>query len=109
MYVVLDRGDKTFSWLAVGLLIVGSALQLFASLKGVEVLLLGGNLCHSLALGEVLRVGLPSVSDLWNNVNFIGGNSQLALKMIIVFSGIAIFSCILCFVCCIKKQKDVLV
>lgn len=97
-YIVTDQGDITFSWLAVGLLVIGGALGVAAELIQVGVLLLAGSLCASAAFGEMLRVGLPSVSDIWNGVTFIGGNGQLALVFIAVFAVIALISCVLCFI-----------
>lgn len=97
-YIVTDRGDITFSWLAVGLLVLGGALGAAAEWSGLELLLLPGSLCVSAAFGEMLRVGLPSVSDIWNGVTFVGGNGRLALVFIAVFAVLALAYCILCFI-----------
>ena len=98
VYIVMDRGDMTFSWLAAGLLIVGGVLGLLSEFTKFGALLLAGSLCTSAAFGEMLRVGLPSVSDIWNGVTFVGGNGRLALTFIVIFAVIALISCILCFI-----------
>ncbi len=96
-YLVTDLGDITFSWIAFALLAVGGGCIFAASLLKKGWLLLVGSLGCSAALGEMLRVGLPSVSDLWNGVTFIGGNGKLALVFIAVLAVVAVLSCILCF------------
>lgn len=96
-YIVLDIGDITFSWITVALLAVGGGCILASFLMKQGLLLLAGSLCCSAALGELLRVGLPSVSDLWNGVTFIGGNGRLALVFIGVLAVVSLLSCVLCF------------
>lgn len=96
-YIALDVGDITFSWIAVALLAVGGGLILASLLIKQGLFLLAGSLCCSAALGELLRVGLPSVSDIWNGVTFIGGNGQLAVVFIAVLAVVALLACVLCF------------
>ena len=34
---------------------------------------------YAAAFGVVLRVAVPSLSDVWNKVNFIGGNAAMGM------------------------------
>lgn len=96
-YVITDLGDITFSWVAVMFLVIGGALGATSVFTKLDWLILPGSLCCSIALGELLRVGLPSISDIWNGVTFVGGNGWLVLGFIIATSVISLLACVLCF------------
>ena len=75
-YFVMDYGDKTFSMWAFALVVaavVAEGLILFldwAILPLVPPILMGA------AVGMHLYTAFPSISDLINNIVFIGGNSK---------------------------------
>lgn len=52
---------------------------------------------YAAAFGLVLRVAVPSLSDVWNHVNFIGGNAALGMTFAGVYFVCAILGCISCF------------
>lgn len=84
LYLALDHGDRTFTWIGFGLAVLGAFLTVLpVLLKGKPWILLPAAL-YSAAFGLVLRVALPSLSDVWNHVNFIGGNAALGMT----FAGI---------------------
>lgn len=97
LYFLLDGNDKTFTWMGVILAAVGAAST---SLCFTRFKLAGfvSAVLYSAAFGFVLRVAIPSLSDVWNKVNFIGGNATMG----IIFSGIylvcAVLSVVSCFV-----------
>ncbi len=44
-----------------------------------------------------LQATLPSLSDVWNGVNFIGGNGLVSLPFTVCFGVSAILSIVSCF------------
>lgn len=97
LYLVFDKGDRTFTWLGFGLALGGVALTALPLFFDPAVLPILPAAAYAAAFGIVLRAALPSLSDVWNGVNFIGGNAVLGM----VFSGVyltaAILACIACF------------
>lgn len=93
LYLVLDGGDmgKTFSYLPFILMLCGAVAvvpMIFFKWKFLPLIptafWIGG-------FAYTLRITVPSVSDLWNHVNFIGGNAYLGM----VFTGLFLISTIL--------------
>jgi len=85
LFIALDGSDKTFS-------LIGFLLAIAAGLGFVLVLLVKNDLCALLpavlsigAFAFTTRAMLPSLSDKWNHVNFIGGNAYMGLAFAIVF------------------------
>lgn len=71
--------------------LAGSVIGLtdfFRSFDGIALWL--ASLLYLAAIAFHMSVTLPSLSDLWNGVNFIGGNQYLALAFGIIFAVIAI-------------------
>lgn len=86
LFLVLDGSDQTFTIGCFVCVLVGSVAGLahfFFDWK--NVLLWASSLLYTAAFGFHLSVALPSLSDWWNGVNFIGGNQELALAFGIVF------------------------
>ena len=101
VWLIIDHADRTFDLLAFILILVGAlsfALVVFTKFEFAPiipaVLLIAG-------LALALNVILPSVSDLWNGVNFIGGNGVLGA----IFAGIFLVCTILETVCCFMKER----
>ena len=85
LYLILDGSDRTFTWFGFGLAILGvvsTALPLMTRFK--PSLILPAAL-YGAAFGFVLRAALPSLSDVWNHVNFIGGNAVLGMVFTSVY------------------------
>lgn len=85
IFIALDFGDFTFT---IGCFVC----ILLGSLVGLADIFLDGGTCiwlasllYSAAVGFHLYKGLQSVSDLWNGVNFIGGNQTMAIVFGIIF------------------------
>ena len=97
LYFLLDRGDRTFSWLAFALALAGAA----STLLPIKTKLAFGPIIptafYAAAFGIVLRAALPSLSDVWNGVNFIGGNAVLGVTFAGVYLLCGILGCAACF------------
>lgn len=78
-FVVLDAGDVTFSAYCVACIAAGSLVGLADVFLSREALLWVSSLFYTAGVGFHLYAALPSISDLWNHVNFIGGNQTLAI------------------------------
>lgn len=97
LYLILDNGDRTFSWLGFGLALGGVALTALPLFLDPAVLPILPAAAYAAAFGIVLRAALPSLSDVWNGVNFIGGNAALGMIFSGVYLAAAILACIACF------------
>ena len=97
LYLLLDRGDRTFSWLAFGLALGGAAITLLPLKTGLAFAPILPTALYAAAFGLVLRVALPSLSDVWNGVNFIGGNAVLGMTFAAVYLIAAVAAVIACF------------
>ena len=53
--------------------------------------------CFGCALSWHLYIGLPTLSDIWNGVNFIGGNAQAVITFGVFFAVAAVFGVASCF------------
>ena len=97
LYLLLDRGDRTFSWLAFGLALGGAVITLLPLKTKLAFAPILPTALYAAAFGLVLRVALPSLSDVWNGVNFIGGNAVLGMTFAGVNLICGILGCIACF------------
>lgn len=97
LYLVLDRGDRTFSWLAFGLALGGAVITLLPLKTKLAFAPILPTALYAAAFGLVLRIALPSLSDVWNGVNFIGGNAVLGITFAGVYLICGILGCIACF------------
>ena len=97
LYVVLDGSDRTFTVLGFSLALAGvvsTVLVVFTRLKFAVILPAA---LYAAAFGVVLRVAVPSLSDVWNKVNFIGGNAVMGCAFAGVFLLCSVFGCFSCF------------
>lgn len=104
LYVAIDSGDHTFSWLSFAMLLAGAATLLLgmflpAAIR-VYVPLLSAALV-AVAFGQQLLLSLETLSDVWNGVNFIGGNPVMG----VMFSSLFLLSAIALVVRCFIKGK----
>lgn len=86
IFLAVDLGDFTFTLGCFICLLLGSIVGLidfFFELRGTFLWL--ACLLYITGLGFHIYAGLQSVSDLWNGVNFIGGNQTAAIAFGIVF------------------------
>ena len=96
LYFLLDGSDKTFTWLGVIFAVAGAA----STISGFTRFKLAGfvsTVLYSAAFGFVLRVAIPSLSDVWNKVNFIGGNAAMGMTFSAVYLVCVLLSVAACF------------
>lgn len=95
LYYLLDGSDKTFTWLGVAFALVGaiSTMLCFTKFKMASFVTTAA---YCTAFGMVLRVAVPSLSDVWNKVNFIGGNAVLGC----LFAGVYLLCAVLAVAAC---------
>ncbi len=97
LYLILDGGDKTFTPVGFGLALAGAAstaLVVFTRLKFAPFI---PSALYAAAFGVVLRVAVPSLSDVWNKVNFIGGNAAMGTGFAGAFLLCAVLGAASCF------------
>ena len=85
--IVMDKGDITFSWITVALIGAGVLCGLLNAITDLGFWPLFTALGLGCGFSWHLYQGLPTLSDQWNGVNFIGGNPQA----VIIFG--ALFGC----------------
>ena len=97
LYIVLDGSDRTFHMVGFLLGIAGAVCTLLPVLTHCKAAPLVPTAFYAAAFGLVLRVAVPSLSDVWNHVNFIGGNAALGMAFAGVYFVCATLGCISCF------------
>ena len=101
LYYLLDGSDKTCTWLGVLFALVGavSTVLCFTKFKLAGFVMTAA---YCAAFGLVLRVAVPSLSDVWNKVNFIGGNALLGC----IFAGVYLLCAVLAVVACFSGTEQ---
>ena len=99
VYVIVDHADsdRTFSWVGFALVLVAvfsNAVTVFMPLPFAPFI---PSVLYSVSFGVILKACLPSISDIWNGVNFIGGNGELGIVFSALFGVIAIAGIVTCF------------
>ena len=102
VFLATDLGDHTFSFVTFGAVLLGAVLlgASFFLPRRLDFLPLLAAAALGVGLGMHLFLGLPTLSDLWNGVNFVGGNSTA----VFVFGAIYLAGTILSVVLCFGKQ-----
>jgi hypothetical protein len=77
-------------------MLCGSALTVVVVRNRFSLASLVTSFCYSIGFAFALRQTLPSVSDVWNKVNFIGGNALMGS----IFSGVFLLCAVLSVVAC---------
>lgn len=100
VYFLMDGTDKTFTWLGVIFALIG-AVSTGLSFTKFRLAPFVTAVSYSVAFGFVLRVTLPSLSDVWNKVNFIGGNALMGC----VFTGVYLLCAVLAIIACFAEVE----
>ena len=102
VWLIIDHADRTFDLVAFILILVGAlsfALVVFTKFEFAPIL---PAIFLSVGQALALNVILPSVSDLWNGVNFIGGNGVLGAIFAVIFIVCTVLEIVSCFM---KERK----
>lgn len=103
VYIVTDMGDRTFS-MAVFILSLFAAVLITVNVLWRNPLgLLPSAICAAAAVGIQIYVSIPTITDIFNKVNFYGGNHMAAVVFPVLHLVIAILFVIACFM---KNRKD---
>lgn len=97
VFIIFDYRDRTFSFVTFGLIIAGFAAELLVLIKNYYFAPLLSSICFGVALSMHLYLGFPTLSDVVNGVNFIGGNPQAVIIFGIAFAIGTVASLISCF------------
>lgn len=86
LYIILDSSDlgRTFSPIVcvlIGLAVLAEVYVLLCGFSHAEFIV---TLLYIVGLGFLLRATIGPLSDVWNGVNFIGGNAWMG----VAFSGV---------------------
>lgn len=101
VFMATDISDRTFSWVTTLLLLAGCAFQLVNIFTNLRIAPLGASVLFGVGTAVHLYVGLPTLSDIWNGVNFIGGNPTA----VIVFGALFAAGMVLSMVSCFMEQR----
>ncbi len=97
LFFVLDSGDRTFSLVTFISVFLGVAFGVAALFLNFSFLPLLSACGMGVGFSYHVYTALPTYSDIWNKVNFIGGNATMATVFMIIFGLTFILSCIACF------------
>ncbi len=98
---LVDIGDRTFTVLGMLCMLIGAATVLLTLFTDWQWTPMVPAVLYVLGFAFTLNAALPSLSDVWNGVNFIGGNATMGL----IFS-IAFFVCVIAaIVGCFMNQR----
>lgn len=88
LYIALDYGDKTFSVLTFALMLCGSIITIVYCFIGrgmLDFMPVVSCILYGFGFGQHLILALESLSDVWNQVNFVGGNAQMGAVFTALF------------------------
>ena len=88
LYIALDGADRTFSMLAFGLILAGVLVQFLSGVLPKEIAFampIVSVACYGVGFAQCLSLGLETLSDVWNQVTFVGGNATMAVLFIALF------------------------
>ena len=95
--IATDLGDITFSWITIALMAAGILFECINCVTDLSDAPLLSALCFGCGFSWHLYKGLPALSDIWNGVNFIGGNAQAVIVYGVFFAVATLLSVISCF------------
>ncbi|SCP98435.1 hypothetical protein [Anaerobium acetethylicum] len=74
IFYITDSADRTFSFVTFMFIMAGVACELLVIVKDFRFAPVLPPVCFGVALSMHLYLGLPTLSDVANGVNFVGGN-----------------------------------
>lgn len=79
LYIAIDGADRTFTSAGFALVLVGAIAELLVVFTEFRFAPLIPAAFYIGGFALALNVALPSLSDVWNGVTFIGGNATLGV------------------------------
>jgi hypothetical protein len=105
VFLATDYSDRTFSFITFGLILAGVLIEVVELLKDWCILPLFKAVCFGVAFSFHMYQGLPTLSDIMNGVNFIGGKPMA----VVVFGVIFLLGTIAAVVSCFSEQRKEIV
>ena len=102
VFAITTYSDRVFSWITFGLIMAGIVFEVLNVLTGQKWIPLMTAICFGTAFAFHLYIGLPTLSDIVNGVNFVGGNPTA----VIVFGILFLIGVILSVAACFMEQKQ---
>lgn len=96
-YIAADFGDKSFSTAAFVLMLIGGLSFAVVMFTGFAFAPIIPTVLYILGFALALNAALPPLSDVWNGVNFIGGDAFTGLTFTIIFAVCAVIAIAVCF------------
>ncbi len=106
LLVAVDSGDKTCSMSAFAMMLVGGLLFTAVMFVNIDILPVIPGIFYIAGFALELTATLPSLSDVWNGVNFIGGNAYTGLAFTILFAVSVILSIVANFMNHCKQTEN---
>ena len=106
LFVAIDGDDRTFTATGFALMLAGAVVEavvIFADLKIVPLISTG---LYIGGFALTINAALPSLSDVWNGVTFIGGNATLGVIFSATFLICAVAGIVACFMNERRKTDD---
>lgn len=97
LYIATDASDRTFSAAAFALMLVGAAAEVLVILSNLRFAPLVCAISYIVGFALTVNAALPSISDVWNGVHFIGGNATLGIVFSVTFFISAVAGIVACF------------
>lgn len=100
IYLISNSSDKTYSLVSFITALIGSILLIaapFFSYWFLKFKYLVIAALFSVSEAFQLTVSLPTLSDVWNGVNFVGGNVNAAILYMAVFGALMVYSIIMTY------------
>ena len=102
IFIITDYSDRTFSMVTFILILIGVAGEVLIIVKDFKFAPLLPSICFGVAMSIHFYVGLPTLSDVMNGVNFIGGDPNAVIMFGVVFLIGTFFAIASCFM---KQSK----
>lgn len=97
LFIAFDLQDKTFSFITFFMVLAGAAATVAELFLPFDFWPLVSTLFYGAGAGMHIYLALPTLSDVWNEVNFVGGNPVMAAVFSVIFLAVAIVSAVSCF------------
>lgn len=107
IFFATDMVDRTFSFVTFAFVLSGAVIEIvyfFLRIKPLDFIPAISCVLYGVALGQHLKLGLETLSDVWNGVNFIGGNPYMAVSFAAIFGVGIIATAVSCFMP--QNKKD---
>lgn len=112
IFIATTSKDRLFSIVTFLMILFGTIIQIgyevedsIFHIKFLDFIPIIVTTLYAVGFGQTLYLGLETLSDVWNKVNFVGGNPNFAITFIILFAIILILQITTLFLS--DKNKDV--